>query len=103
MGQWEPSAVWASFDGSPDRVALFLGQVIDHLEKYGHLYTSQWAMVMGMAAVMEGEAAYWVADLYSDHAGELGDIGLFLSALQEKFEDNARMEQAEGELLAVRQ
>lgn len=70
-----------SFDGSPDRLALFLGQVIDHLDKYGHLYNSQWAMIMAVAAVMEGEAADWVTDLYSNHAGELGDIGLFLSAI----------------------
>lgn len=50
---------------------------------------AQWAMVMGVAAVMEGKAADWVADLYSNHAGELGDIGLFLSAVQERFENNA--------------
>lgn len=50
---------------------------------------AQWAMVMCVAAVMEGKVADWVTDLYSDHAGELGDIGLFLSALQERFENNA--------------
>lgn len=81
----------ASFDGSPDRVALSLGQVIDHLDKYGHLYPSQWAMAMVVGAVMDGEVAEWVTDLYNDHAGELGDISLFFSALQEWFEDSTRL------------
>lgn len=60
-------------------------------------------MVMAMAAVMEGEAADWVADLYSDHAGELGDMGLFLAALQERFENSTRVQWAEGELLVAQQ
>lgn len=98
---WEPAAVKASFDGSPGWVALFLGQVIDHLDKFGHLYSSQWAMVMAMVTVMEGKAAERVTDLYSDHAAELGDVVLFLSALQERFEDNTRVQQVEGELLAA--
>lgn len=58
---------------------------------------------MTVSAIMEGEAAAWVVDLYSKHAGELGDIGLFLSAMQERFEDNTRLQQVEGDLLAVRQ
>lgn len=73
------------------------------MDQYSHLYTSQWDMVMAVASAMDGEAADWVADLYGDHAAELGDVGLFLAALQERFEDSTRSQQAEGELLAARQ
>lgn len=61
---WEPPSLCVTFDGNPDKVALFLGQVIDHMDRYAHLYTSQWTMVMAIAAVLEDEAADWVADLY---------------------------------------
>lgn len=101
--RWDPPALKASFDSSPDRVALFLGQVIDHLDRFGHLYTSEWAMVLAVAAVMEGKVAEWVANLYSDHAGEVRDVGLFLAALQEHFEDSTQVQQAEGEPLTTKQ
>lgn len=58
---------------------------------------------MVVAVDMEGEASEWVSDLYSDHAAELGDMGLFLSTLQKRFEDNTRAQQAEGDLLKVKQ
>lgn len=64
---------------------------------------SQWDMVMVVAVVMEGEAFEWLANLYSDHAAELGDMGLFLSTLQKRFEANTRAQQAEGDLLKVKQ
>lgn len=66
-----------TFNGIPDKVALFLGQVIDHLDQYVHFYSSQWAMVMAVAAVLEDEAANWVANLYSEHGQELRNTGLF--------------------------
>lgn len=49
------------------------------------------------------QRAEWVANLYGDHAMELGDVGLFLSALQERFKDNTRVQQAEGDMLKVKQ
>lgn len=73
------------------------------MDRYVDLYTSQWAMVMAVATVMEGQATDRVADLYSDHAAELGDTGMFLAALQEQFEDNTRIQRAEGELLVAQQ
>lgn len=73
------------------------------MDRYAQLYMSQWAMVMAVAAVMEGEAADWVTDLYNEHGRELGDIGLFLVALREQFEDTTMAQRAEGELLAARQ
>lgn len=78
-------------------MTLFLGQVIDHLDQYVHLYTSQWAMVMAMAAV-ENEAADWVADLYSEHGQDLGNASLFFEALHERFEDHTRAQRVEGEM-----
>lgn len=103
MGRWDPPAIRASFDSSPEKVALFRRQVLNHFDRYGRLYTSQWDVVIAVTTVMEGKAAEWVADLYSDRAIELGDLGLFLSALQERFEDNTRAQQAEGESLKVKQ
>lgn len=103
LGHWDPLAVRATFNGSPDKVALFIGQVLNHKDRYGHLYTSLWDMVMAVVVAMEGEATDWVADLYGDHAVALGDVGLFLAALQERFEDSTRSQQAEGELFAVRE
>lgn len=54
---------------------------------------------MAVSTVIEGEVANWVADVYSKHAGELGHIGLFLSAMQEWFEDNRWLQQAERGLV----
>lgn len=76
-----PPPLKATFDGDPECLALFLSQVISHLNHYGHLYLSQWVMVVAVMAVLEGEAAKWVATLYNLHAYELVDIGLFLEAL----------------------
>lgn len=64
---------------------------------------SQWDMAMVVMAVMEGEAADLVADLYGDHVVELGDIGLFLAVLQGRFEYITRTQQAEGELLTIQE
>lgn len=75
MGFWqphpmllEPPILRATFNGNPDRLALFLSQVINHLDCYLHLYPTQWAMVVAMTAALEGEAAKWVVDLYTEHA-----------------------------------
>ncbi|KAK9408148.1 RTL1: Retrotransposon-like 1 [Crotalus adamanteus] len=54
-------------------------------------------------ASLQGEAAAWAADLYSDQARELADIGLFLDALKTRFEDPTRLQQAEAQLLGLRQ
>lgn len=45
-------------------------------------------MVVAITTVLTGEAADWVADLHSDHARELVDVGLFLDALRQWFEDD---------------
>ncbi|ETE60848.1 Retrotransposon-like protein 1, partial [Ophiophagus hannah] len=58
---------------------------------------------MAVAAVMEGEAADWVADLYAEHSQELGDVGLFLDALRMTFEHHTQAQQAEGEIFEARQ
>lgn len=63
MGFWphplplEPPPLRATFNGNPDRLALFLSQVISHLDRYTRLYLSQWAMVVEVMAVLEGEVA----------------------------------------------
>lgn len=103
VGCWGPPAVRATFNGSPEKVALFIGQVLNNMDRYGHLYTSQRDQVMAITAVMEEKVVDWVADLYGEHTEELGDLSLFLAALQERFEDTTSSQQAEGELLAVRQ
>lgn len=59
---------------------MFLSQAISHLATW--LYPSQWVMVVTVMAVLEGKAAEWVADLHTEHARELADIGLFLEALR---------------------
>ncbi|KAG8139156.1 hypothetical protein E2320_001932 [Naja naja] len=83
---WEvgTTPLHASFDGSADRLAVFLGQVINHFDLYG-------------------EARGWAADLHREHSRHLADIGLFLNALRTRFEDNSEGQQAEDVLLALRQ
>lgn len=90
-------------DGSPDRVALFLSQVISHFDLYGRFYPSQWAMVVAITTVLTGEAADWVVDLHSEHARELTNVGMFLEDLRGRFEDESRAQSAEGEILALKQ
>ncbi|XP_039209801.1 proline-rich transmembrane protein 2-like [Crotalus tigris] len=86
LGPWGPGSSWGpppipvTFDGNPDHLAMFLGQAISHLDQYAQLYASQWTMVGAVTAALHGEAAAWAADLYSDHARELGSAGLFLDA-----------------------
>lgn len=60
-------------------------------------------MVVAVTAMLEGEAAEWVADLHSEHARELPDAGLFLEALRVRFEDRFHAQRAEGELLSLKQ
>ncbi|XP_039215403.1 uncharacterized protein LOC120315311 [Crotalus tigris] len=109
LGPWGPGNPWGAppipvtFDGNPDQLAMFLGQVISHLDQFAQLYASQWAMVGAVTAALRGEAAAWAADLYSDHARELGSAGLFLDALHGRFEDPTRAQRAEAELLALQQ
>lgn len=108
-GPWCPRMIWGlpplhlSYDGHPDQLAMFLSHAIGHLDKYAPAYLSQWAMVMAVIAALQGEAVAWAADLYSDHARELGDVGLFLDALQAQFEDVARVQRAESEVVGLQQ
>lgn len=94
MGMWPQQVPWgppplqAVFNGNPDRVALFLSQVISHMDAYGHFYPSQWARVVAATMVLTGEAAGWVAGLHNIYARELADLGLFLEALHSRFEDD---------------
>ncbi|KAK9395586.1 hypothetical protein NXF25_018947 [Crotalus adamanteus] len=60
-------------------------------------------MVVAVTAGLQGEAAEWAADLYSDHARELADAGLFLEALRSWFEDVSRIQRAEAEILVLKQ
>ncbi|KAK9402123.1 RTL1: Retrotransposon-like 1 [Crotalus adamanteus] len=60
-------------------------------------------MVVAVTASLQGEAAAWAADLYSNHARELVDIGLFLDALKTRFEDPTRLQRAEAQLVGLRQ
>lgn len=39
---WGPPPLQATFDGSPDRVAIFLNQVISYVDLYGCFYLSPW-------------------------------------------------------------
>lgn len=73
------------------------------MDLYGRFYPSQWVMVMAVTAVLTREVADWVASLHSDHAQELVNVGLFLEALRERFEDESRAQLAEGELVALKQ
>lgn len=53
-GIWGPQPMWgppplqAAFNGSLDRVAIFLSQVISYMDQFGHLYPSQWPMVVAI-------------------------------------------------------
>ncbi|KAK9408175.1 hypothetical protein NXF25_006949 [Crotalus adamanteus] len=60
-------------------------------------------MVVAVTASLQGEAAAWAADLYSDQARELADVGLFLDALKTRFEDPTRLQRAEAQLVNLRQ
>ncbi|KAK9395764.1 hypothetical protein NXF25_019125 [Crotalus adamanteus] len=59
--------------------------------------------MVAITASLQGEAAAWAADLFSDHARELGDVGLFLETLRAQFEDPSRVQQAEAEDLGLHQ
>ncbi|KAK9410608.1 RTL1: Retrotransposon-like 1 [Crotalus adamanteus] len=73
------------------------------MDRYSHLYLSQWAMVGAVTAALQGEAMEWVANLHSDHARELANVGAFLGALRTPFEDISRIRRAEGEILGIKQ
>lgn len=102
---WGPPSIHASFDGSSDGVALFLSQVISHFDPYGQFYPypSQWAVVVAVTMVLTGEAVDWVADLHSEHARELTNVGMFLESLMGRFEDETRTQGVEGEIAAIKQ
>ncbi|XP_039196604.1 uncharacterized protein LOC120306793 [Crotalus tigris] len=100
---WNPPPISLTFDGDPDRLAVFLSHVLNHLDRYTTLYSSNWAMVVAVTASLQGEAAAWAADLYSDQARELADVGLFLDALKTRFEDPIRLLRAEAQLVGLRQ
>lgn len=97
-----PPSIQASFDGNPDRIALFLSQVISHFDLYGRFYPSQGSMVVAVTTVLMGEVADWVADLHREHARELTNIGMFLEGLRARFEDNTRALAAEGEIISIK-
>lgn len=109
VAPWGPGVAWGplpipiSFNGNPNRLAMVLSHLISHLDRYAHLYPSQWAMVVVVTAGLQGEATAWATDLYSDHARELADAGLFLEALHSRFEDASRLQQAEAEVLSLKQ
>ncbi|XP_039196943.1 uncharacterized protein LOC120306935 isoform X2 [Crotalus tigris] len=100
---WNPPPIALTFDGDPDRLAVFLSHVLNHLDRYTTLYSSNWARVVAVTASLQGEAAAWAADLYSDQARELADVGLFLDALKTRFEDPTRLQRAEAQLVNLRQ
>lgn len=52
---------------------------------------------------LQCEAVDWAADLYTDHARELADAGLFLEALWSQFEDVSLVHQPEAEILSLKQ
>lgn len=98
-----PSLLQVTFNGRADQVAIFISQVLSYLDLYGHFYPSQWSMVVAITTILTGEAADWVADLHSDHAQELTDVGMFLEGLRAHFKDDTRTQQAEGELVSLKQ
>lgn len=44
-----------------------------------------------------------MADLHSDHAWELTNIGMFLERLRRRFEDESSVKLAEGEIVVLKQ
>ncbi|KAK9401689.1 hypothetical protein NXF25_010045 [Crotalus adamanteus] len=60
-------------------------------------------MVVAVTACLQGEAAAWAADLYSDQARELTDVGLFLEALRARFDDPTRLQRAEAQIVGLKQ
>ncbi|KAG8147570.1 hypothetical protein E2320_023007 [Naja naja] len=55
QGKWGPPPLHASFDGNADKVAVFLGQVINHLDLYGKYYPSHWAMVVAVMGILRAK------------------------------------------------
>lgn len=80
-----------------------LSQVISHFDLYGQFYPSQWSMVIAVITVLTGEVADWVADLHSEHARELTNVGMFLESLRGRFEDETRTLAAEGQIVTMKQ
>ncbi|XP_039213329.1 uncharacterized protein LOC120314367 [Crotalus tigris] len=79
---WTPPPIGITFDGDPDKLAMFLGHVLNHLDRFAAHYSSQWAIVVAVTASLQGEAASWAADLFGDHASELADIGANFGGLR---------------------
>lgn len=46
VGCRDPPAVRVKFSGSVEKVALFIGQILNHMDQYGHMYTLQWDHVI---------------------------------------------------------
>uniref|UniRef100_A0A2D4N5L3 CCHC-type domain-containing protein n=1 Tax=Micrurus spixii TaxID=129469 RepID=A0A2D4N5L3_9SAUR len=103
-GRWGPPPLTANtFDGSSHKVAVFLSQILNHFDLYGHYYSSNWFMIIAVTRVLVGEAYEWAADMFRTRAAELEDIGYFLAALRNRFEDTTTDKSAEGDLLAIKQ
>lgn len=100
----ETLTVWpySSARNKATQSLAFLQPSISHLDLYAWFYPTQWTMVVAVLAVLEGEAAEWVANLHSEHARELANVGLFLETLRALFEDGSQAQQAEGELLSLK-
>ncbi|KAG8147098.1 hypothetical protein E2320_022544 [Naja naja] len=60
-------------------------------------------MVVAVTSVLDIEAGEWADDLHHERLVELGNIGLFLVALQAWFEDGSRGQQAEDDQLMLKQ
>lgn len=90
------------FDGDPNKLAIFLDHVLGHLHCYALAYPTQRAMVNAVAANLEREAEEWVATLH-DEAPKRRDAGMFLGELWARFKDEAKAQQAEGEIRELKQ
>lgn len=75
---------------------IFLGNILAHLACYRLAYPSQKLTVSKITAKLEEEAAEWVATIHDEGAPELRDAGRFLGELKMKFENEAKVQQAEG-------
>ncbi|KAG8130970.1 hypothetical protein E2320_017516 [Naja naja] len=103
QGRWGPPPIHATFDGNANHVAVFMGQIINHLDLYRKYYPTHWAMVVAITSMLEGEAGEWTACLHRKRSSAWADVGEFLETPRHRFDDSSWVQQVEDDLLAVKQ
>ncbi|KAK9399584.1 hypothetical protein NXF25_012603, partial [Crotalus adamanteus] len=86
------------FDGQPEKLAYFLTQVSNYLEKYGDRYPNDESKVNVISANLAGDAVERLVLLYDEAAPELHDVDAFMQELWNQFDDPAKARKADARI-----